>query len=149
MLIGGKSKDKLSTKENTISPLTKAKKYSKRILLIDEDPGLLKTIKNGLEQYDFVVAINSNPLQVLSSIQPKSYDLILLGVRMSPINGFELCKELKKRTKKFNVKFCFITSFKPYYNIFKEEYSEIGEKCFIFLPISIDDLLKILNEELQ
>jgi DNA-binding response OmpR family regulator len=124
-------------------------KAFKRIMLVDEDKGLLIPIKHGFEQFqDFIVDTYSNPLDALSSFQPELYDLVLLGVRMSPINGFELCKELQIKDTAKKTKICFITSCEPYRDLLEEEYPELNVECFIITPISIEGLIKKIKDVL-
>lgn len=119
-------------------------------MLVDEDVGLLIPIKNGLEKYGFIVDTFSKPVEALSSFKPHMYDLVLLGIRMSPINGFELCKKMQKKiTNKLDVKFCFMTSFDPYRQVLQKDYSELSVTCFIILPIAIDELIKLIEKELD
>ncbi|HJT85943.1 MAG TPA: response regulator, partial [Nitrososphaeraceae archaeon] len=76
-----------------------------------------------------------------------SYDLALVDVRMEGMNGFELVQEIKQIDK--NLKVCFITSFKAYYDSLVEEYPNMDHKCFIQKPISIEDLLKHIDAVLS
>ena len=141
----------MHTNNNNNAISTTKKTHYRRILLVDGELDLLITIKNGLEQHGFIVDTFSNPLEALSSFKPEQYDLVLLGVRMSQMNGFELCKEMQKKivANKFDVKFCFITNFDPYREVLRKEYPELNDKCFINSPIAIDKLAEILNEELE
>ena len=137
-------------KEEENIPISTTKKTSNRIMLVDEDSGLLIPVKLGLEYHNFIVDTFSNSLEALASFKPQLYDLVLLGVRMEKMNGFELCKEMQKKiANKCDVKFCFMTSFGPYREVLKEKYPELNDIRFIILPIAIADLVKIINEELD
>lgn len=141
--------------ENNISRTTTIatannKPSSYRLLFVDDNNDILIGIKSSLEDKGFIVDTFSNPLEALSSFKPRLYDLVLLGVRMEGMNGFELCKEMQKKiANRLDVKFCFITHFDPYREVPREEYPELNVECFIIPPISIEDLIKIINKELD
>jgi two-component system, OmpR family, response regulator ChvI len=94
-----------------------------------------------LEMNGFEVDAYDNPLSVLSNFKPNSYGLLLLDIRMTAMNGFELYKKIKKVDDK--VKVCFITAYDDYYyEEFKESFPELDEaKYFIRKPKAVEDLV--------
>jgi DNA-binding response OmpR family regulator len=124
---------------------------NKRILLVvDDEPDITFTFSMGLEDSGFVVDAFNDPLLALEAFkEKKSYDLALIDVKMPKMNGFELCKEIRKINDK--VKVCFATAF----DIQKEEEEDIktlaasNEKPIIIRkPILIDDLVKRIKMEI-
>ena len=118
----------------------------KRILIVDDDQGTTLPFKMGLENQGFTVQTFNDPKLALLNFNSGSYDLALIDVRMEGMNGFELVQELKKIDQ--NLKVCFITSFKAYYDSLIQEYPNMDHKCFIQKPISIDDLIKHIQKVL-
>ena len=118
----------------------------KRILIVDDEPGTTLPFKLGLENYGFQVDTYNDPKLALHHFHSGCYDLALIDVRMEGMNGFELVQELKKIDQ--NLKVCFITSFKAYYDSLIQEYPNMDHKCFIQKPISIDDLIKHIEKVL-
>ena len=118
----------------------------KRILIVDDDQGTTLPFKMGLENQGFTVETFNDPKLALLNFNSGSYDLSLIDVRMEGMNGFELVQELKKIDQ--NLKVCFITSFKAYYDSLIQEYPNMDHKCFIQKPISIDDLIKHIEKVL-
>ena len=118
----------------------------KRILIVDDDQGTTLPFKMGLENQGFTVQTFNDPKLALLNFNSGSYDLALIDVRMEGMNGFELVQELKKIDQ--NLKVCFITSFKAYYDSLIQEYPNMDHKCFIQKPISIDDLIKHIEKVL-
>lgn len=123
------------------------KKEKRRLLIVDDEPGTTLPFKLGLENYGFQVDTYNDPKLALHHFHSGSYDLALIDVRMEGMNGFELVQEMKRIDK--NLKVCFITSFKAYYDSLIEEYPNMDHKCFIQKPISIEDLLKHIEKELS
>jgi CheY-like chemotaxis protein len=131
-----------------------------RILLVDDDPDILLTFKEGLEEEHDVdkskifvdgakkiqVDTFADPKEALSSFKAGVYDLLLLDIRMQDMNGFELYEELKKIDDKPKV--CFITAYELYYEALKKDFPKLDVGCFIKKPISIEDLATKISEEL-
>ena len=118
----------------------------KRIIIVYDDQGTTLPFKMGLENHGFTVETFNDPKLALLNFNSGSYDLALIDVRMEGMNGFELVQELKKIDQ--NLKVCFITSFKAYYDSLIQEYPNMDHKCFIQKPISIDDLIKHIEKVL-
>ena len=119
----------------------------KRILIVDDEPGTTLPFKLGLENYGYKVDTYNDPKLALHKFTKNFYDLALVDVRMEGMNGFELVQEIKQIDK--NLKVCFITSFKAYYDSLLEEYPNMDHRCFIQKPISIEDLLKHIEKVLS
>ncbi len=120
-----------------------------RILLVDDEYDIALTFKIGLEDSGFVVDSFTDPSSALLNFKTNSYDLLLLDVKMPKIDGFELCRQMKKIDDK--VKVCFMTAFdvrksdlKVDPTIFNNNSKQIIQK-----PISIDDLVKQVKAELS
>lgn len=65
-----------------------------KILAVDDEPEILKIIKQALQKDGHEVAVFSEPKQIpLESLG--WYDLILLDVMMPGIDGFELCSKIR------------------------------------------------------
>jgi two-component system catabolic regulation response regulator CreB/two-component system response regulator ChvI len=66
---------------------------------------------------------------------------------MPDITGFEFYQEINKIDNKAKV--CFVTAFEVYYRALLEEFPYLNHKCFIRKPISIDELVKRIQKELN
>lgn len=123
---------------------------NRRILLVvDDEPDITLAFSMGLEDSGFVVDAFNDPLLALEAFKKKkSYDLALIDIKMPKMNGFELCKEIRKINDK--VKVCFATAF----DIQKEDEADLtlaasNEKPIIIRkPITIEDLVKRVKMEL-
>jgi DNA-binding response OmpR family regulator len=117
-----------------------------RVLIVDDDPDITITFKQGLQSNGFEVDVFNDPIQALSSFRASRYDLLLIDVRMPKMNGFELYKEMEKIDA---VKVCFITAFEVYYEALREVFPTMEVGCFITKPIEIANLVKKINEQLE
>jgi DNA-binding response OmpR family regulator len=71
-------------------------KEKPRIIIVDDDRDTRELLAMALESEGFEVTSAANGLRLISSLQLRRPHLILLDVNMSWIDGFELCKAVKK-----------------------------------------------------
>jgi two-component system, OmpR family, response regulator ChvI len=118
-----------------------------RILIVDDEPDISQVLKMGLEKNGFAVDTYNDPLDVLSNFKADSYDLLLLDIKMPKMTGFELYDRLHQIDEK--AKICFITAYELYYDEFKRMFPKIKVECFIRKPVSINNLARVIRDELQ
>lgn len=70
--------------------------YMAKILAVDDDKAVLALIKNILKKDNHIVTIISDPNKVLRE-QLGDFDLILLDIMMSEMDGFTLCKNIRNK----------------------------------------------------
>jgi len=116
---------------------------NKRILIVDDERDVGRTLEMILENYGFDIDCFTDPVVALESFKPNVYDLTILDIKMPKINGFELYHELKSRDS--NIKTLFIsalsyfTAYKTYNN---KVYPIEGERKFIKKPVTNKVLLE-------
>ena len=118
-----------------------------KILIVDDDPDIILSFKNGLKSNGFEVDSFNDPFLALKNFKANFYDLLLIDIRMPDMTGFEFYQEINKIDNKAKV--CFITVFEVYYRALLEEFADLERKCFIQKPISIDELVKRIKTELD
>jgi NtrC-family two-component system response regulator AlgB len=69
---------------------------SPRVLVVDDDKYLLEVFKISLEVLDFEIDAISDSGKALSLVSEKDYDLVFLDLKMQPIDGMQILKEVKK-----------------------------------------------------
>src|SRR5215216_7882360 len=122
----------------------------RKILVVDDEPDNASIFTMSLEDGGFEVDKFTNPLLALSIFKAgRKYDLLILDIKMSNMNGFELYEEIRKIDNKVRV--CFLTAFgEGYTEEFKKRFptssSLFYDVSFIRKPIRIDDLVKKVNE---
>jgi DNA-binding response OmpR family regulator len=117
------------------------------ILVVDDEPDIVITLKTVLERNNFRVDTYTEPLQALKNFKLDTYNLLILDIKMPQMNGFELYKELIKIDK--NIKVCFLTALSELheYDIFKKEvFPKSGQRYYIQKPIENDEILERVNE---
>ena len=115
-------------------------------MVVDDDADIILTFKTGLESNGFEVDSYDDPLLALKNFKANFYDLLLIDIRMPGMTGLELYQTINKIDNKAKV--CFITAFEVYYRSLLERFADLDRKCFIQKPISIDNLVKRIKNEL-
>jgi CheY-like chemotaxis protein len=127
--------------------------FSKQLLIIDDDPDITLTLKQGLETvYEnneklFEIYSFNDPIDVLSCFESNFYDLLLIDINMPKMNGFELSKQILKQD--LDVKICFMSSGQINEEALRENYPMLSIGCFIRKPIEIKELVRKLRAELE
>jgi two-component system alkaline phosphatase synthesis response regulator PhoP len=70
---------------------------SKRILLIEDEPGLVMTLTDRLTSENYVVASERDGEAGLEQALLESFDAIILDVMLPHKNGFDICRDLRQR----------------------------------------------------
>ena len=69
---------------------------AKKILLIDDEELIIKSLKKLLEKDGFTVFIAKNGQDALSLSDKETFDVIIADIRMPGINGVETIKSLNE-----------------------------------------------------
>ena len=121
---------------------------TKRILIINYEDDVNFTLKlvleKGIREADenncFEVDSYNDPVLALKDYKKGHYDLLLIGVVMPKMNGFELAKEIRKIDDR--VKICFLIAGEIPNKVRFNGSSYGQEDRFIKLPIENKDLLE-------
>ena len=142
----GEKQSSPTADSSTVNKHSCEKATKRRILIVDDEPDLTFVFKMGLEDNGFVVDTFNDPQLALSNFKADLYDLLLIDIGIPKINGFEFYKEIIKINNK--VKACFFTASEAYYMNLKAKYGMMNPdpNCLILKPISMDDLVKRVNQ---
>ena len=70
----------------------------KKILLVDDEPLILKGLKYSLEQDGYVTDSAMDGEEALEKFFSGDYDLILLDVMLPGVDGIEVCQRIRERS---------------------------------------------------
>ena len=71
---------------------------SSRILVVDDEPHLRRTLRSTLSALGFIVADAETGESALEMLRKERFDLMLLDVNMPGISGVETCRAVKNRS---------------------------------------------------
>jgi DNA-binding response OmpR family regulator len=132
-------------KEENDSAL-RSPKLNNRILLVDDEFDITLTFTKILEDEGFKVDSFNDPQKALSNFKAGSYDIAIIDVKMHQMNGFDLYRKLRRTDN--NVKYCFMTAYKVYYEVLKKDYPGLDIGWFIKKPISAKELVVEITSKL-
>jgi two-component system, OmpR family, alkaline phosphatase synthesis response regulator PhoP len=72
---------------------------TKKILIVDDEPQIVELLENYLSKEGYAVATAGDGEAALTAAERENPDLILLDLMLPKINGYEVCKELRLKTK--------------------------------------------------
>lgn len=70
---------------------------TKRIFLVEDEPGLVLTLTDRLRSEGYVVETAADGEAALARAEGEAYDLIILDVMLPRKNGFDVCRDLRQK----------------------------------------------------
>lgn len=110
----------------------------KLIVIVDDDPDIVKLMSLGLESEGFRVKGFSCAEDLFGYLNKERPDLILLDISLPGINGFEICKSLKKKEKFSSIPIIMLSGRSAETD--KVSGLDIGSDDYIVKPCSINEL---------
>jgi len=120
---------------------------AKKILLIDDEELIIKSLKKLLEKDGFTVFIAKNGQDALSLSDKETFDVIIADIRMPGINGVETIKSLNETIGKRGLKkpgVIFITGYAD--EEMQQEAEALGPVAYIYKPFDISELISKIKE---
>jgi two-component system alkaline phosphatase synthesis response regulator PhoP len=77
--------------------MTRSPAPAKRLLLVEDEPGLVLTLTDRLRSEGYAVTSATDGTTGLAQATSDAFDIILLDVMLPGMNGFDLCRELRRR----------------------------------------------------
>ena len=121
----------------------------KRILVIDDEEILTKTLARLLERQNYEVLVASRPEEACMMTKGKDFDLILCDIRMPEKNGVETIREIRSLTKsksKGETPVIFLTGFADVK--LEKEAQTLNPIAYIFKPFDTLKLLEVIESTL-
>jgi len=117
----------------------------KKILIVEDDPGIQLSLKDEFESEGFYVNTADDGLAGLEMIEKNPPDLIILDLMLPFRNGYEICKKLRQEGN--NVPIIMLTVKDQ--EIDKVMGLELGADDYVTKPFSLRELLARVNALLR
>jgi DNA-binding response OmpR family regulator len=115
-----------------------------KVIIVDDDRDTREMLTLALELEDFEVGQAANGLRLISAMHVDRPDVILLDVMMSWIDGFELCRAIKKNPTFGDIPVIFISARK---SVDDERVGfEAGAVDYFSKPLDMDRLVARIRE---
>lgn len=122
---------------------------AKRIMVVDDEPDILESVSAALEKEGYDVVTAGDGRECLRKLERgKKPDLILMDFFMPGMSGREAIERIRRDPKFGGVKIVYMTVAE-----FRERglqsIRDLGVKCCINKPISVEDLIKKVGSSLR
>ena len=120
---------------------------AKKILIVDDEPDILKTVSFRLKKYGYDVITAEDGEKALIKATTEMPDLILLDLRLPGKDGFEVCDELKSDDRYKNIPIILLTASS---GLNESKIKTCKHDNFVLKPYQFDELIskiKILLSE--
>ena len=114
----------------------KANKYE--ILIVDDNPENLRVLSSLLSKEGYRIRVAKDGKQALATIEESEPDLLLMDVQMPKMDGFEVCRRIKKNKKLKEFPIIFISALGDSFN--KKVGFEAGAVDYVDKPIDADEV---------
>ncbi len=68
-----------------------------RVLLVDDDPGILLSVRRALEFEGYTVPTAADGVDALAAVEREAPDAVVLDVTMPRLDGLQVCRTLRSR----------------------------------------------------
>lgn len=121
----------------------KIKLSSARIMVVDDEPEITEIVATFLTESGYQVVIENDPTKAIDQIRANKPDVVLLDIMMPGMDGYDVCRELKKDAKLAHTPVIFLTG-KDRTDDMGRSF-KVGGDMFIKKPFSCERLLEIVN----
>jgi DNA-binding NtrC family response regulator len=111
------------------------------ILAVDDEQNLLELLITVLGKRGFKVKTALNGIEALRLLDQESFQLALLDLKMGPVNGVQLLKEIKDRRPV--IKVIMMTAYPT--NETRSQASANGASAYLTKPVDIQKLVDTIN----
>ncbi|MFN8253185.1 MAG: response regulator [Ferruginibacter sp.] len=118
-----------------------------KILIVDDDPYILMSLEFLMRKNGYDVMIARNGTEALDLLNKQVPHLVLLDIMMPDVDGYEICRRIKKTEKLKSVKVVFMSAKTKEADIQKGY--DLGASLYITKPFSTREMVKQVHELLQ
>jgi len=116
----------------------------KKILIADDCPKLVELLRVTLEREDCEIIYASDGEETLKKARVEKPDLVLLDIMIPKVDGFEVCRQLRKDPQAKEISIIMLTA--KGQEVDKERGREVGANDYIIKPFSPSALLVKIKE---
>jgi len=120
---------------------------SKKILFVDDEQDVLKTLESFFISEGFIVITATDGAQGLSKARAEKPDLVVLDIMLPKIDGYKICRILKFDEKLKKIPVIMLSARVQQED--KELGEEVGADCYITKPVDMGFLAAKVNELLS
>jgi len=119
----------------------------KKVLVVDDDPYILMSLEFLMKKNGYDVMVARNGTEALDIVGKQMPDIVLLDIMMPDVDGYEICRYIKKTAKLKHTKIVFMSAKSKEADIQKGY--DLGAALYITKPFSTRELVKQIKELLS
>jgi CheY-like chemotaxis protein len=113
------------------------------VLVVDDDPAVLRIIKSFLEQNDYLVKTALSGEEAFGILLSETPSVLILDVMMPGASGYDICRLIKRDVRLKNVPVVFLTS-KSEPKDFKTGH-DLGAVIYMSKPFKVQKLFHVIQ----
>lgn len=118
-----------------------------KVLVVDDEPNVLRSLVQYLTIEEFNVETASNGVEALEKVESFSPELILLDVMMPGMDGFEVLDKVKEMPGHADTPVIMLTAKDQSHDVLKGYQS--GATSYLVKPFNLDELVETINQTLS
>jgi CheY-like chemotaxis protein len=140
---------KIGKSRSTIDELTEPvpEKFKKSVLVVDDDPMVVKVLKEPLTKAGYKVLVANHGLEALQVVKSQTPDLIILDILMPLLDGFRTARILKFDKRFQNIPIVVLTSRATEGE--RKMGEQVGADEFLYKPFRPPQVLNIVQRYLN
>ncbi|MFA6541912.1 MAG: response regulator [Bacteroidota bacterium] len=115
------------------------------ILVVDDEDALRNVLSSELQSEGYSVVSAADGDEAITILQQKTFDLVLLDIKMPRVDGFEVLRFIKDKHEKTKV--IMLTGFADLKNAIESK--KLGAEDFVSKPYDLVDLLTTIERVLS
>jgi len=119
--------------------MTENKNVSAKILIVDDEPNVLRMVSYALSAEGFEVVVAQNGTEALIKVLTEAPDLVLLDVMLPDMSGVEVCEQLRKRQENIDLPIIMLSALAQVSD--KVKCLEAGADEYVTKPIAPQELI--------
>lgn len=118
------------------------RKDKKKILIADDDSGIVDALSYMLEYAGFAPLLLLSADDIHAQVQEQKPDLILLDIWLSHVDGRDVCRKLKSDNTTNTIPIVLLSAHKNT----EEAAREVGADAYVEKPFEMNKLLEVIEE---
>ncbi len=113
------------------------------VLVVDDNPGILETMADILDEMNFKVSTASDGYQAIEMMKSGSFDAVMMDIKMPGIDGIETLRRIK--VTKPGAKVILMTAYASEATVLAARNE--GASTVLYKPIDLDKIEALLREK--
>ena len=115
-----------------------------KVLVVDDEPHILKSLAQYLEMEDFNVDTASSGTEALEKVEGGKPDLVVLDVMMPGMDGFEVLEKMRASEDTASIPVIMLTAKDRSSDVMRGY--ELGATSYLVKPFNLDELVETIQQ---